>query len=353
MAKRAKVPHILIIRLSAMGDVAMTVPVVLALQRNHPEVKVTMLTKPRLLPIFNSLEGISVFSANVKTEHKGVFGLWKLFRELKKLSVTHVADLHHVLRSGLLRFFFMMIGIPTQKIDKGRSAKKKLTRAKNKIFVPLKSTMERYREVFEKLGFPIAGEGNHYLPKQELSGNAANFYRSQNKEHIGIAPFAAFPSKIYRLDLIEEVITLLQSKMDCSILLFGGGKTEVEQLGMLQGKFDDHVQSVAGKLTFKEELALISHLDVMLAMDSGNGHLAANYGVPVVTVWGVTHPFAGFAPYGQPLGNGMVPDRKNYPGIPTSVYGNKYPEHYKDAINSIPPRAVVNKLIEVLERAKA
>ena len=138
MAKRANVPHILIIRLSAMGDVAMTVPVVLALKRNHPEVKVTMLTKPRLLPIFNSLEGVNVFSANVKTEHKGVFGLWKLFKELKKLSVTHVADLHHVLRSSLLRSFFIMIGIPTQKIDKGRSAKKKLTRTKKQNILTLK-----------------------------------------------------------------------------------------------------------------------------------------------------------------------------------------------------------------------
>ena len=84
MAKRANVPHILIIRLSAMGDVAMTVPVVLALQRNHPEVKVTVLTKPQLLPIFNSVEGVSVFSANVKTEHKGVFGLWKIVQGAEK-----------------------------------------------------------------------------------------------------------------------------------------------------------------------------------------------------------------------------------------------------------------------------
>ena len=56
---------------------------------------------------------------------------------------------------------------------------------------------------------------------------------------------------------------------------------------------------MAGKYKFKEELALISNLDLMVSMDSSNGHLAAIYGVPIVTLWGVTHPFLGFAPFGQ------------------------------------------------------
>ena len=58
-------------------------------------------------------------------------------------------------------------------------------------------------------------------------------------------------------------------------------------------------------------------------MDSGNGHLAAMYGIPVITVWGVTHPYAGFAPFLQPEENSITADREQFPLIPTSVYGNK------------------------------
>ena len=89
----------------------------------------------------------------------------------------------------------------------------------------------------------------------------------------------------------------------------------------------------------------------MLAMDSGNGHLAANYGVPVVTIWGVTHPHAGFAPYKQPIKNSLIPDRGEFPLIPTSVYGNKFPENYVEAINSISPDRVVETILGVLAEA--
>ena len=58
--------------------------------------------------------------------------------------------------------------------------------------------------------------------------------------------------------------------------------------------------NIAGKLSFKEELELIRSLDVMVSMDSGNAHLAAMQDVKTITLWGVTHPYAGFAPFHQP-----------------------------------------------------
>lgn len=86
----------------------------------------------------------------------------------------------------------------------------------------------------------------------------------------------------------------------------------------------------------------------MLSMDSGNGHLAAMFGVPVVTLWGVTHPFAGFAPFNQPENNQLVADRGKFPLIPTSIYGNKTPKGYEDAMQTIAPKRVVQKVAEVL-----
>jgi ADP-heptose:LPS heptosyltransferase len=104
------------------------------------------------------------------------------------------------------------------------------------------------------------------------------------------------------------------------------------------------VTSDAGKLSLEEELALISNLDLMLSMDSGNAHLAAMLGVKVITIWGVTHPFAGFAPFNQPDDYALLADRNLFPLIPTSIYGNKFPEGYENAAGSISFEAIVAKV---------
>jgi ADP-heptose:LPS heptosyltransferase len=76
-------------------------------------------------------------------------------------------------------------------------------------------------------------------------------------------------------------------------------------------------------------------------MDSSNGHMAAMLGVNVVTLWGVTHPFAGFAPFGQLDKNNLLSDQKKYPKIPTSIYGNEYPEGYELAMETIPVESII------------
>ncbi|MEM8927390.1 MAG: glycosyltransferase family 9 protein [Bacteroidota bacterium] len=348
MAKKADSKHILVIRLSAMGDVAMTVPVLNSLKRKYPDVKVTLLTKPHFEPIFNTIEGLTVFPAYVKSDHKGLWGLWKLYRELKRSSITHVADLHNVLRSKMLGFLFGLNGIPLKKINKGRMEKRMLTRSKNKIFEPLKSTIERYTAVFNGLGFTIDVGKDDCLSKHKMAGPILRFIGSDNNKTIGIAPFATYQGKMYRLDLMEQVIQKLIAENN-KVLLFGGGEKESKQLKAWDSKFGDRVQNVAGHLGFDAELALISNLDVMIAMDSGNGHLAANYGVPVVTIWGVTHPYAGFTPYNQPMEHSLLPDRTRFPLIPTSVYGNTYPEAYRDAINSVSPDSIVEMALGILD----
>ena len=123
--------------------------------------------------------------------------------------------------------------------------------------------------------------------------------RDHNQQLIGIAPFAAFQGKMYPLHLMQKVVSQLVSTEQYKIVLFGGGDKEVEVLTSWEKQFANCVNA-AGKLSFSQELSLISNLNLMLAMDSGNAHLAAMYAVPTVTIWGVTHPYAGFAPFNQP-----------------------------------------------------
>ncbi len=344
--------HILVIRLSAMGDVAMTVPVLSALTQQYPHLKITVLTKPFFAPIFAQLEHVNVFEAKVKGNHKGLFGLWALYKELRALQIDAVADLHNVLRSKVLKRYFRFGGIPVVQIDKGRAEKKALISSKSKVFRPLKSTHERYAEVFSKLDFPVNLSKAIPLYREKPSEETLKLVGADSNKSLGIAPFAAFKGKMYPLNLMEEVISRLDDTEKYKILLFGGGKEEELKLDTFETQFKS-CTNVSGKLSFSEELALISQLDGMLSMDSGNGHLAAMYGIPVITLWGITHPYAGFYPFGQDGGNALLADRNKFPLIPTSVYGNKLPEGYERAMETILPGDVVKKVEAVLGKPLA
>ena len=168
-----------------------------------------------------------------------------------------------------------------------------------------------------------------------------NFVGEKSNSWIGIAPFAAFKSKMYPLDKMVDVIDALSK--DYKILLFGGGEKEISFLQPLADTYEN-VINLAGKLSLEEELNVISNLDIMLSMDSGNGHLAAMLGKKVITVWGVTHPFAGFTPFNQPDNYQLLSDRDKFPKIPTSIYGNKFPDGYEQAAGSISPEEIVSKI---------
>jgi len=334
--------HILVIRLSAMGDVAMTIPVLRALSQQHPEIKITVLTKAFFKPFFRDLQNITVFEADVKGEHKGIYGLYKLARQLNKDNHFYaIADLHSVLRSKILKTFIRCKRLVS--MDKARKEKRLLT--SGKVFKQLKTTHQRYADVFETLGFPLDLTSPAYPKKAILTPKLKSILGEDSKKRIGIAPFAAHEGKMYPLDLMKQVIETLSK--DYKVILFGGGKHEIDLLNDLEHEFDS-VMNSAGKLTLNEEMDVISNLEVMLSMDSGNAHMAAMLGVKVITIWGVTHPFAGFAPFNQPEDYALLADRTQYPKIPTSVYGNKYPEHYKDASRSISPEAIVNKIHSVV-----
>lgn len=334
-------------RLSAMGDVAMTVPVLRAFVKQYPDIKITVISRPFFKPFFEGIPNLSFFAFDDKVRHKGFPGLLRLFNDLKKLNIDAFADLHNVLRSKVVRTLFAMSGKKVAYTDKGRAGKKALTRADNKDFKQLPTVFERHAKVFEQLGFPLdvssRNFGAEFPEKAVLSKEITDLVGVKNQKWIGIAPFAQYDSKVYPLDLMQKVIDQLAANPQNKILLFGGGKREIEILESLsQGK--DNILNVAGKIKFKQELDLISNLDVMLSMDSGNAHIAAMFGVKVITLWGATHPFAGFLPFNQPLETALVADREKYPLLPTSVYGNKKVAGYDDAMRTISVKSILNVL---------
>ncbi|EIA09996.1 glycosyltransferase family 9 protein [Flavobacterium frigoris] len=334
-------------RLSAMGDVAMTVPVLRALVSQHPEVKITVVSRPFFKPFFEGIPQVSFFEFDEKERHKGVAGLLRLYQDLQKLDTDAFADLHNVLRSKVIRTLFALSGKKVAAVDKGRGGKKALTRTENKILKQLPSMFERHAEVFATLGFSIDLANPIFPKKAVLKEDITAIIGTKSQKLIGIAPFAQYDSKVYPLDLMRSIIEELSKNTNNKILLFGGGKKEIEILDSLSNN-TNNVTNMAGKIKLKQELELISNLDVMLSMDSGNAHIAAMLGVKVISLYGATHPFSGFMPFNQPIENALVPNREKYPLLPTSVYGNKLVPGYEDAMRTISAEFVVEKIKEKL-----
>jgi ADP-heptose:LPS heptosyltransferase len=330
-----------------MGDVAMTVPVLRVLSQNYPNLKITVLSRAFLKPLFEDIPNVNFYAADVYGKHKGVLGLYHLAKELKALHIDAVADFHNVTRSKILRFYLKLLGVSKlNKIDKGRAEKKALVKVAIKNAKQLKSTFERYIAVLSKLNLKVNLKKHQFPIKKTLSNKLIDIVGQKQTKWIGIAPFAQYESKSYPLDLIEQVIESL-TKKGYQILLFGGGDKEVSLLDEIASKHLNTI-NVAGTIKLKDELTLISHLDIMLAMDSANAHLAAMQGIPVITLWGATHPYAGFMPFNQPFENALLPDLDKYPKLPCSIYGNKVCSGYETAMRSISPDKIASTILAKL-----
>jgi ADP-heptose:LPS heptosyltransferase len=326
-----------------MGDVAMTVPVLRALVLQHPDVKITMVSRPFFQPFFEGIPNVNFFGVDLKERHKGFLGLFQLFSDLRKLNIDLVADLHNVLRSKVVRTLFALSGKKVAATDKGRAEKKALISLTNKVFAPVKPMIERHVDTFKQLGFSIDLTNPQFPEKAILSEEIISITEIKTQNSIGIAPFAQYESKVYPTDLMQQVIDDLAKNKNVKIFLFGGGATEIQKLNQLQNNHDN-VIIVAGKLSFEAEIQLISNLEIMLSMDSGNSHIGAMLGVKVITLWGATHPFAGFKPFNQPDDFCLTADRTQFPLLPTSIYGNKKVAGYENAMRTILPSQVIEKI---------
>ena len=205
--------HLLVIRLSAMGDVAMVVPVLSILVRTYPQLTITVPTRSCFFPLFSHLPNVRLYEADVDGVHEGVLGLGTLARELRDEEIDMVADLHDVLRTNVLRSVFYFYGIPFEQIDKGRAEKKALTRETNKIFKQLKTTHQRYADVFEKLGYTIDLSNYTAAARREILPRISDVTgKRKNVKWLGIALFAKHISKFYTLDIMKHCIFSLSFK---------------------------------------------------------------------------------------------------------------------------------------------
>ncbi len=336
--KSKKINHLLIIRLSAMGDVAMSVPVVAALRRTRPELKITILTRPFFRPFFRDVADIEFLELDPKGRHKGLRGLLRLADDIRRAGIDGVADLHDVLRTKVVRTILRLHRIKVAVIDKGRKAKKELTRRSHKVFVPLTSTIERYYITILRLGLRFYIDTHMVRKPSPMPESIASLAGPKEGVWVGVAPFAKHKGKIYPIPLADELIGILSRTYD-KVFIFGGGSHEQSFAEGMETRHQG-VVSVIGRVNLSAEMDVISNLDAIVSMDSSAMHIASLVGTPAISVWGATHPFAGFYAFGQDPADAVQLDLQCRP---CSVYGNK-PCIFGDyrCLDNIPPQTIAD-----------
>lgn len=338
--------RILITRLSSFGDVAMLVPVVFSVAARYPQDRFIVLTRKSFAPLFENLGfNINAVTFDPSKRHKGLFGTFKLLISVIKYNYSHVADVHDVLRTKLIRGCMSMLFKKTAHIEKGRSEKKQMIASKE-LYPPLKPTYERYMEVFDKIGFPSEMVFKNFFEFKERSLYPLRaIVTEKDCTWIGIAPFAKHAEKVYPLDKMENVVKSLNEKSPIKIFLFGSGTQEREILDSWENKYEN-VICASGKINLINELLLISYLDIMISMDSANMHLASLVETPVVSIWGATHPSLGFYGFKQDIKNAIQTELECRP---CSVFGDK-PCFRNDlaCLNEIPENEVLKRVMNVL-----
>jgi ADP-heptose:LPS heptosyltransferase len=339
--------HILVIRQAPMGDVAIMVPVIRALRKKYPEVRITVLTRPFFAPFFRGIHNMRFFHLNLKVRHKGFWGLFRLAYDAKQDGVDAVADMHDNTSSRVIRNLLSLNGCRTAHIDKGTGSKRRLCRKGYLNFHQLKTTTERYADVLRDLGFELT-------PQPEIDMKlpvplAINFlHGKKTTPWIGIAPFAKYDTKVYPPALMAQVAESIARRAG-KVFLFGGGAEE-RRLAAQMAEGHDNIVSVIGTMSLGDELNLIANLDVMLTMDSVAMQMGSLVGTPVVSVWGATHPYAGF------YGLGQNPDWAVQLPLecrPCSVGGAK-PCQFGDyrCLTGITPEQIVEKVWSVYDSKK-
>lgn len=328
----------------------MASPVIKTLLRDHSSVEVHLLSRPFFEPLFEKSDRFRFIGADLKKRHKGVMGLRRLYRELRQNQYHAVVDLHDSLRSKVLRTFFRLAGVPVNIMDKGRKEKKRLLKYGALKSKPLIHSTERYAKTFQKAGLKWKSD-EWALPEWGVSSERVQALTSKkgDRKWVGMAPFAAHPSKEWPFEKMKELALELRLK-GFRILWFGAGKREFDTID--QNWIEDDDILLVNQYKLEEELYIMKQIDVMVCMDSANMHMAAVGGTRVVSIWGPTHPFAGFGPLGNEDGIVQI----DLSCRPCSIYGKLKSKSdqqcARKSMELIQVKYVVDKIDQILASPK-
>lgn len=291
--------HLLVIKTSEMGEVALTVPIIKGVVKDNPDISIALVTRRPYFSFFAGIPQVNLICPEFKHRHKGLLGIYRLYRDLSSIGdYDYIIDLQNSFKSRLLTFIFKRHGIKCLRIEEDEEAKRILIAGKEKK--PIKHIVERYREIFEKTGLTFQPEKRYcFSPDDDTLIKISSFFLFEEESlNIGIAPYSIHSLKSWPEEYMIKLMHLIESRQKAKFWLFGS-YDESDRLREFNEKFPNAFL-VAGQLHLHDELAIMGHLDFMISMDSSNMHMAALAGTKVISIWGGTDPIAGFSAWQQP-----------------------------------------------------
>lgn len=330
--------NILVVRFSALGDVAMTIPAIYSVAESYPMHRFHVVTSAFCAQLFIGAP------SNVVMHPLEQVKLRQIFRCVKPLGIDRVADLHNVNRAWCVDAYYRLHGKQVAMLDKRRWERGAVRKAH--YTTPVSFT-ERYFHVFKRLGLP-AKFFFEQLPASALPSLPSELPAKGGKRWVGIAPFARYDNKTYPLEKMRQVVELLSQQENVEVFLFGGRKEA--QILEQWCESSTTVHSVAGRFKMAEELALMSQLEVMVSMDSSNMHLASLVGTRVLSIWGSTSPACGFMGWRQNKCDAIL---SGCACQPCTIAGSNHCKHQDlRCLNEISPDLIVEKIKEVLDNSQ-
>ena len=339
--------NVLVMRLSVLGNVAMTIPVLYPVCKANPDTRFIMLTKKWPASMFHDRPAnLKVVDFDVNENHSGLIGLLKLAAQLHKLyDIDAVADLHNVSGTWIIDAYMKFRGAKIARLDREKPKRRALVNHKSNE--PVTPIHERYRNAFRQLGFEAPDNFTHLYEGRDWPTSPIVLNKEEGQRWIAVSPFSSHKGKAYPLELMEQVIAELTKHENYRIFLMGGGKSEKIALRPIARKYKNVVSMAEVKHKFIDEYALLGTCDLMLTMESANMHLASLVDLQAMTIWGPTSPSCGYLGYNQVEEDDIQLDMDCRP---CSITGDK-PCRYGDyrCLKNISPEYIVQHVIEAVE----
>ena len=276
----------LIIRLSSIGDIVLTTPVIRCLHKQLPGVEIHFLVKKNFSSILNS-------NPYVNKVH-----IWKdeisdTIEDLKAENFDVVIDLHHNLRSlkiksglGLKSFSFYKLNV-----------EKWLMTALKWNRLPDRHIVDRYLDTVSSFGVKNDGAGLDFFIPMEDEVIPADISDTLNREYVAMVIGAAH----YTKRLPTEKLSELLQKITFPVVLIGGPEDRALGEMLVQGR-ENHVVNSCGNLNLNQSASLVRQSSLVITHDTGMMHIAAAFHRPIISVWGNTIPAFGMSAYYGDIG---------------------------------------------------
>jgi ADP-heptose:LPS heptosyltransferase len=271
----------LIIRFSSIGDIVLTTPVIRCLKEQVEGSIVHYVTKRQYLPLLQA-------NPHIDKIHCLDENLTPLIQELKQENFDYVIDLHHNLRSFLVKSRLHVIDFSFHKLNikKWLMVNLKIDR------LPRIHIVDRYMATLSLFDVRNDGKGLDYFVPENEGASIPTLPASFDHGYIAFVVGAKHFTKQLPVHKMISLCKLLNKPI---ILL--GGKEDFETGKIIAEQLDGIVYNACGSLSINQSALMIRHARVVITHDTGLMHIAAAFKKKILSVWGNTIPEFGMYPY--------------------------------------------------------